>query len=91
MLAKKIQERIQLLSNEAHKIHSDKKLLEKKIAEIEIRTHQVVGALHELQALQAVIAKEEAAAAIAAAAQAEETATPQEEQSEILDITLSSE
>ena len=63
MLLQKIQERIQVLSNEAHKMHSDKKLLEKKLADIEVRTHQVVGALHELQMLQVSALKEQEAAA----------------------------
>ena len=54
MLIQKIQERVQILSAEAHKLHGDKKTLEKRIADIDIRMHQIVGALHELQTLQAV-------------------------------------
>lgn len=58
MLIQKIQERLQLLSSEAHKLHNDKKTLEKRISDIDVRMHQIVGALHELQALQAIGAEQ---------------------------------
>lgn len=101
MLIEKIQERIQTLSSEAHKLHNDKKLLEKKLADIDVRTHQVVGALHELQILQSVAIKEQEAAAAMRAAAPSKVSQPQEveletsdeseteDPAEIVDITLS--
>jgi len=51
MLNDKIKERINLISQKIYDLQDEKKTLESRLSEIEVRMHQLVGALYELQSL----------------------------------------
>lgn len=50
-MEQKIKQRIDELSHEVHKLYDEKKAIQDRISNIDIRVHQIVGALLELQNL----------------------------------------
>jgi hypothetical protein len=47
----KIEDKIKLLSNEAQSLMEERQSIRNRIQEIDVRTHQIVGAIYELQSL----------------------------------------
>lgn len=47
----KIEDKIRLLSNEAQSLMEERQSLRNRMQEIDVRTHQLVGAIYELQSL----------------------------------------
>lgn len=54
MIEKIVEERLAALTAEANAILADKERLIKQIQEFEIRLHQIVGSIHELNQLKAM-------------------------------------
>jgi hypothetical protein len=47
----KVEQRLQQLTVEIDRLHSERQILQKQDEEIQVRMHQVVGAIYELQQL----------------------------------------